>query len=773
MPKNEKKISVSPYYLWYLYQYKEKYLQFPTSDKIKEYFKKKENDYWYLYGSFNRINAMVVFGYFLDIDVVDTICTTFKIRDTIENIESIYSFGYYENINKKIKKNTTFIPHGSKYTYKYFTMGGSFLSKDGEYRVGFIKISNLRAIEGNPKVNNLYESIKLYLVKKLIDRKMMLFKEFFYPSGDRKEIEIELEYYSYELQSGLFALTWFNDMYNKYLNIVENHINKKYQNIMFKHKKEDLEYIEILIKRHGIDVLDTLRYFSNHIFNNTDIKITNEQIGTKIGQKIIPLSIAEAQNPFELSYKPWREYLISVYLSNLVINNVSCGFFITNSWFYIKNSRKGLFDNEIQYDKMSRSELAIQITELLNRAQLYTYENIDKHKMNNKITKNQIDSWISNKFKHLSDKIQKPIDYAKEDIIMSNVALCMITEYVGRTIMDVISLSKISPYYNKLIGYPFTQMGYVYFSKYMFEICYNLYCMNYLGGIIHGDLHLNNATLKPLTYKNNRNVLDIDNPQVLYVLGDETDQYLFNTCGYYTCMIDFSRSIVLPEKIEQLHDTSLPKSHNILKNIKKYQEYQIESLLNLYIHFTSDINKDELRILFKNHFEAVFKLLSVTDIFGFTQKLLTMFSLKDKHIVTPYVKCIDLLNKINKYAEQYLTVEMNKLILDKYYEKTILSMDWPIHTIIQNCFCDFLISNTKLGTIVDVYNINNELKYSLNKADNYPSAIADAKQIINGKIAPSKVDKNILANRKIFEAKKTTGMKMVNYIAVRQKQKYI
>jgi hypothetical protein len=768
MKKDKKKLNVSTYDLWYLHQYKEKYLQFHTNDKIKEYFKNKKNDYWYLYGSYNRLSAIITFGYFLDINIVDTICTTFKFRDTKSNKEAIFSFGYYESITKDNKNTTSYKPHGGKYAYKYFTIGGSFLSKDGEYRVGFIKIQNLHSIFSDPQLNGLFTNIKEYLIKKLNDRQIILFKEFFYPTGDKKEIEIELEYYTHALQYNLFVLTWFNDMYNEHCNIVENHLNKKYKDIMFRYKKEDLEFINILIKRHGYDALSKLRYFSNHVF--TKNKITSKENGTKIGQKIIPLSIAEAQNPFDLLYKPWREYLISLYLSNLVINNISPGFFITNTWFYIKNSRKGLFDNDIQYEKMNRSELAIQITDLLNRAQIYTHENIEQRKT---ISKTHIKSWISNKFKNLSDKIQQPIDYAKEDIIMSNVALCIISEYVGRTIMDVISLSKSSPYYGNLIGHPFTQKGYKYFSKYMFEICYNLYCMNSVGGVIHGDLHLNNATLNPLTYKNNRNVLDATDPMVLYVLDDEKEQYVFHTCGYYSCIIDFSRSIILPEKIDQLHDESLPKSYSIIKNLKKYQEHQIESLLNLYIHYTSDINRDELRILFKNHFEAVFKLLSATDIFGFTNKLLTLFSLKDKTIVVPYNKCVELLNKINKYAENYLTVEMNKLIMDKHYEKKILEMNWPSLTIIQNCFCDFLVDNTKIGTIVDVYNINNEMKFSLNKIVNYPHTILSPKEIVKDKIISENLVKKFIIARKQFETLKNSRMKTVNYIATRQKQKYL
>lgn len=126
---------------------------------------------------------------------------------------------------------------------------------------------------------------------------------------------------------------------------------------------------------------------------------------------------------------------------------------------------------------------------------------------------------------------------------------------------------------------------------------------------------------------------------------------------------------------------------------------------------------------------------------------------------------IELLEKINNYAEQYITVEMNKLIFDKTYEKTILEMDWPIYTIIKKCFSEYNIKNKKIGNITDIYNINNKMEYSLNKMDNYPSFIKETEN--------NKKRKAFIKIRKEFEKNKNNGLKTINFIANRQKQKHI
>ena len=755
--------------------YKSLYLKFNTNVNIQNYLNNPENDKNYLYSNaYNRLHTFFTFGYNVNFDIVNTITSIFKIKDMVSNTESIFAFGYYEILNPEEIKTIANISVilGSNIFSKYFSIGGSYVSKDGEYRSNIITTNNLVYLINNPNLHKIFKDVELYLSNIIIQRKYLIYKEYFFPTDEQKLIEPTLEYQSYNMGKELFSLAWLNLMISLDLNIIENNLNEKYQNIMLKYKDDDLKFYRNLKKKYLASDIDELQTLINYIKHSPSDIVGD----TKVGQKIIPLSIAEAQNPFNIRYDPWREYLISLHLSDLVVNYVSPGFFIINEWFYIKNARKGLFDNDIQYEKMHRSELAEQITNLLTRADYYTHENIDAKVKKLKYDKNikkLTDSWITKKFKILSKKIQDPIQYAKEEIIMSNVALVFISEYVGRTILDVISLCRSSPYYNKLVGEPFTLAGYPCFTKYMFDICYNLYCMNSISGLIHGDLHLNNATLKASLYKRNRDIKDIQNPTVLYVLGDlETEQFILPTIAYNTCIIDYSRSIILPDKISQFHDNSLPKSYSLLSNAKEFQLEQVDRLLSIYIHFTSDSNYniDDLRVIFKNKFEAVFKLMTSADIYSFTQKLITIFDLNDKSIVVPHKSCIELLKKINKTSEHFLTVEMNKLILDGNYEKTILEMEWPLFTIIKSCFYENTILHKKIGNIIEVFNINNKLTYSLTKLDTFPELITK-NIIIDKKVIR---DYTLLINsRKLHETKKNNGMKIINYIANRQKTKHL
>ena len=243
-------------------------------------------------------------------------------------------------------------------------------------------------------------------------------------------------------------------------------------------------------------------------------------------------------------------------------------------------------------------------------------------------------------------------------------------------------------------------------------------------------------------------------------------------------MIDYSRCIILPDKIENLHDKSLPKSYTIIKNLNEFHKNQVEMLLRLYIHYTSDSehSKDELRILFRNKFEAVFKLLSVTDVYGFTQKMLMVFKLNESNVIKPHKQNIELLQKINKRAGRFLIEEMNNLISNTAYEETISKMEWPILTVIKSCFGEYLISDkTTIGNIVDVFDVNNELKYSLTKYDKFPEIISNPKSIVGSKIIDLSNNPGVKLLSKVrieHEAEKNKGMKIVNYIATRQKEKH-
>ena len=88
--------------------------------------------------------------------------------------------------------------------------------------------------------------------------------------------------------------------------------------------------------------------------------------------------------------------------------------------------------------------------------------------------------------------------------------------------------------------------------------------------------------------------MDVENPEIMYVVKD--DEYIFPTLDYNICLIDFSRSIILPDKIQDLRNSSLQKSHEIKSNVNEIHMEQSERLLKLYLKFTDDSrsNEDEL-----------------------------------------------------------------------------------------------------------------------------------------------------------------------------------
>lgn len=756
---------------WYIKNFSDACFPKKQSDELKAHF--SQNNKFFIKNSlYQRLNSMDKMVALLTFDIVDTICTTYKLRDIDKKDEVIFAFVYYKDDATEVPVGKGHVS-GTNVIIDNISWGCSYLSKDGEYRNNIISMKNLdmlRFTEVAPLLGEIVE----YLEYKIVRRNMMILREYFYPTEDKKHIEVQLEYYSYELQKKILAIVWFDMMYKLDNELVENHINKKFIDIFTRYKDEDLEFYKTLLKKYSSRICDMFLNYSRNIRSN--LKNTKSHI--RIGQKIIPLSIAEAQNPFNIRYKPWCEYLMSVRLSNLVVNCISPGFPLVNQWFYIKNSRKGLFDNDIQYEKMQRSELAVQITTLLNRAKLFSHENITKKKL---IKIKQINTtWLSEKFKTLSSKIQDPIDFAKKEIIMSNVALCAVSEYVGYTIMDVLQLCNTSDFLNKEMDEPFSLSGFPHFNKLMFDMCYNLYCMNKIAGIIHGDLHLNNATIYNSYIRSTRDLTFEPDAQVLYIVGEnENERYLFNQTMYNACIIDFSRGIILPDKIDELHDKSIPNSYNIVNKQKKFHDTQIERLVHLFIQNTSDnySNKDELFFLFKKNFNGVFKLMTAVDIFGFTHKLLTIFEINDKSIITPHKKHIELLKNINTESRYFLTEQMNKLIQGIITEKDILDGNWPLYTIIKKVFYENSAQNQKLKKIIDIYNINIKSKHTLTKIDNFPVFLLEKHGLKNNKIVHvseqiSNSFKILKKNRKNYEKSTSKKFSVINYIAMRHKEKY-
>ena len=696
----------------------------------------------------------------------------------------------------------------------YFTFYNSlpsYTSCDGEYRSQFCLFHSIK--RGKLFFRPVWEELEEYVSKIKIDRKWSLYASYFYPKleQENKNTEVEFAITRESVINDLLIISWFNAIYDELLGITKAHVNQNFKDIILTKKEDDVSFIKRLIIKHGFEVKKFKKYIETSNKNYQQV-----QRNLQCGYKMIPLNLKEIQDPLKLRYNSWREYLVSNKCNNLVINCISPSFSIILDWFYIKNSRKGLYDNKTQFDKMKNSELAKNILQTLYEAQRGTYFAAENLKTMTKST-DKVKKWISNKFRKLSEKIDESINYSIEEIIMSEVTLAFVNEYIGRTVADTINIIQNSPRYNKVIGNPLDDSGYKFFAKYIFEIIYGLYCINTKLGIIHGDFHLNNATIGIL-YKeiktdikkdiiNTSNLSDIPEelqkelrpddsnnsddentldklydtedpnkiiPNVVYKIDDE--KYTFPNNNYFGCLIDFSRCLINPNNYKIFIDERLPSNFSLVSNEEKFISTETLNLLNLYLQLFPGKQsiKDELIVLFKNYYDAVFKILTAIDMYMFSVRMNKLLNQIDYKVSK---KALELISNINKITENFISERMNNLISDPVnYSKKILEDDFPNLIIIKKYFMSFRFEyeEKNIKVINDFYNYNNDFKYSLNTWEEFPEIIKyikfldpETQKITDDNISNEKRQEIISQ----YNTQKLKNMKMVEYISIRHTQK--
>lgn len=795
---------VRVYDLWRLHYYKTNTIETLNINNKKLYKSLISKDImgWRLCGDFNRFSIAMYFGFKLVLDIVQTIVVTYKIKDINESFkEVIYNISYVTIKPKEVnllyidllEKNDKQKDAIDSVFIDQICPSGSMISRDGEYRGTFLHWNSLQLVlTKNIKAKSIYEYILKYFTKVLKERKYILLIEILFPTDRIKEqFQFETELLCSSTKIEIFCITWFTFYYSYYFGFISNNINGVFKNLMLKYKTHDIPFFKSLWVKFDLETIEEFRYIcSNNIrgYRSTSFRISEKM---KFGQKLIPLNLMDAQYPFDLEYSPWKELLIGNKLSDLVINGISNGFAITNSWFLIKHADVALFDNPSQYDRIAKSKIGLKIANVLKQANIYAYNSINMFEndkdnqddilssVSGTVNKNNITSWLSNEFKVLQSKIQDSINHDKENIIMSNITLALISEYLGKTFYDSIFISSTSKYYNKLTNNMLSQDNYENFKKYMFEICYNLYCLNSKVGLIHGDLHLNNLTLDVLVYTKNIIVKEKD-PKILFVL-DEDHQYIFNHNLYDICIIDYSRSIIDIDKTDDFKIDHISNMFDIISNKDQFKNKQIQVLLN-YL-YTSKVEYKEfsasLDPIVQHHYKEYFKILTTLDLFNFTSKFLDIFK-SNLLNTTPYTKCVKLISDLNKSAEYYLTHVLLKLIQEQNYDE-VINMEWPILTIIKDIFQDNEAANftdTNYDSIIDVYNYNHDIKYSLSAFKYFPPTLKEKKKLINGKVIESTKKEFDLRNfaikrRKLYEVKTLKNFDTLNIIIKRQMEKHL
>jgi hypothetical protein len=693
------------------------------------------------YGSIFRYNIYKTLSLNLFIDTVNTILVLYKIKDTsiTENKEVIYSIGY---VNIKPKEMSlffdnninlpTFEPSGydGNLYINNVCVSGSTISKDGEYRPTLIYWKYIQFILSKDKeLNNLFKDMQEYFIKKLQYRKYLIYCRYNFPTDAiRNKYAFELELMASNKKIDFFIINWFLFYFSYVFETISSHLNDSYKEIMLKYKIEDNAYFKELINKYTITNIRRFYHLCNTNIRSSDDLNNRLFCKTKLGQKIIPISLREIQNPFMILYKPWKEYLIGLKLTNLVVNNITCGFPIMINWIFIKNEDEHLYDNPSQAERLKKSILSKRITDILNQANYLSKEqiinkdnyifDIDSYLGSSVLNKQKklISSWLSREFRILNNKVNDAIEHANEHIAMSNVSFCIFTEYVGRTLYESFFITKKSKYYSSLVSPLFTKEGFPYFQKYIFELCYNLLCLSEKCGIIHGDLHMHNLTLNSLFYKLNVNIPN--NPKILYIIKKKT--YVFDTNFYNLTLIDFSRAIIDPSKVNNFKEPNIHKIFDIVNDYELFEVSQNKQLFDYLISCKPEYKEIglSLQIAMRRNFSIFFKILSSLDLYMITLRFLDFFKYKKDLNYQPYIESVNLIKKINYNIDIYLSKALEKVINHKELINEFKEDEWPIYTIIKNTFFDKKIKINDIDSIVDIYNYNNDSEYSLTNIKN-------------------------------------------------------
>jgi hypothetical protein len=591
-----------------------------------------------------------------------------------------------------------------EFAHKYCCFGYTYQSADGEYRRHFI--STLQLYQNWELHKSILEPWEDYVIESQRKGKLLLQfnPQFPHRHGNKLAKEFEKSIDKTRLGIKLFTLSFIEYVKHYYRNTTNAMMSKE----------DESAYLKLAEKSGGIEKLFRLY----NIFEGIRPDVATQHISTECGQKITMLKAKEIEEIENIRYNPWREFYIARQCSDLVINVISPHFSIMKDYFLISSASKYLFDNPVNLIKIDHSKAATQTVKKLEKIRQETYV-IDPK------TKKEL--YASYKFEGFSDAINIPMDYAEKNLVMSDYSICFLSEHIGITFGNLPKELSSDETVREKIGPVFQDFR--FFSKMIFEYLYGLYCMNSKLGVIHSDLHVNNAVMF------NKNVFAPGalqghyNSYILYNL--EGKLYTFPHTGELAGIIDFSRGIISTENAHK----------NFNKRIAAYiiekEKKQILNKLQMVMPEFVKENRTGINVAIEANFDTVFRLLTSIDMFIFTAGAIHVLRgiLTDRDALREFAsksmiekEAIPLLQSIHDESYEIFTSGVRRLISGERVE--LSRVEFPNLSIISKFFSGFLASNLKLSPenkekffVSDYYSTQNELKFSVKNYDDFPPTV--------------------------------------------------
>jgi len=534
--------------------------------------------------------------------------------------------------------------------------GSGLQSYEGEYRPYLVGLNKLK---------NIYEAHYSDTWNAFVEHTKTRVSQFKYNHiifGDKVKAEGILKSYP-DIFNILLQINWFIELVAIYKKHRLDATMGFYQEVF----KKDLHIDNVFMGKLMNDFKSTseLEYLLTHIN------------GSIFGQKIIPVCLSQIDgNKLILSAIP--EINIMEKLNSLTVNMISPSFPLFSGWFYINADDKSISTIIASNDRLKRrfrrAKVYSNILKYLDCAKELTYTNTEMIPD----PKERQRYGYPEKFPHYSlYTIHGKIDTLTKDIsgdIFSDRTVCIISENVGFRFADI-------PYF------PLSYKN-IYdpdvFSKYMFELIYALFCMNSRLNLIHGDMSPANTTLREVTKPS------VNNPSILYIIKDVG--YIFPFCEYMS-LIDFSGVASKPTHVNDKVPDRIMRKYAGIPNMNVNDETfkQIQKIVDTYP-------------------TAAWKLLTAMDILQF----ITFVKMRIRKIThNPDKGVLNLIDCIYQKAHTFVTKNILDIKTNEDY------IDYPNLQILQSCFSEFVADQSDY-TIVDVYNYDNDIKYKLDKYDNFP-----------------------------------------------------
>lgn len=595
--------------------------------------------------------------------------------------------------------------YGDKTDYMYLCIGGAFRSQDGEYRRSFIAMERIGIIQ--EKYPLQWKIVEEYCIQKLQSGATLL-ADIFYTNNvtESEQRKYEEKLNTDRMVIKVYMLAIISDYYKIHNKIIENHIHPSYQYVIY--DSDDDIYDSILesfqndINHYSFFVAQLDSMSSLDPYNiPTDVPLLYT---VRTGQKLFPLTVKETVDLFDIESSIWKEYYIGTKCNDIVANLVSPSFPIQNDWFLVQNIHPGAFDNPTQLTKFQMSDISDKVVDGLHKADQLTYQ------QNNELS---VKRPLSKKFSILSEHIKSGISYAENNISVTNAALAVHSEYVGRTLRDIpaiVSGGLEQKLYNNIKMYTDPDI----FAGYLFELTYGLYALNTIVGSLHGDMHINNATIYKYTHYNNF----IDDTSKVYIIDDKESKnpniFMFKHYGAFAAIIDFSRSIIGNRTMIE-NDFGNDYAETFFRN----QNNTVKNMIAYHFEDFFEKNKDDIEIAIKKKFSLVFKILTLVDMYTVTRGLLMMFKVEKEFDV--HEKTLGLVKLLNDTCKTMFLNNFTDLISGK-----LKTLNWPNYSLMTECFIPYKLTDmTRLKTevVVDIFTYRKVLRYSLQDYEKFPDIL--------------------------------------------------